>query len=651
MQIDLYLRPYSQDVAQVRLGRMLLRWCDKCNVPVLDIRKCGKCGESTRSIEVTPPGDIRPAFSHDIDVAHRTLDTQFGEGVGETVLPKNHTIVLNKAPALDRMDEIVSNGAVLGTMRYDAGRGWTFLPRMQAVRSMEKIMTKGRIVADDGAIPFILKGASLLAPGVVRADPGIEIGDEVIILDKQGHSIASGLARMTSEEMIPGAKGMAVKIRWVEEWCEPQTHEPSTWQDAIDANKPEMEKRISEAISFMERVIEQNDLPAMVSFSGGKDSLATFLLAKKAGLDLPVFFIDTGLEFPETIEHVKDVASRHNVKLIVEQAPIDAFNEGFSVFGPPGRDYRWCCKTNKLGPTVRAIMKHYPDGVLSFIGQRRYESESRAYKPRVWNNPWTPGQVGASPIQNWTSLHIWLLIMSEGEDANPWYERGLDRIGCYLCPASDLAELDVVGKNSPLYAKWLDNLREYARSKGLPDEWAEYGAWRWRNIPKSHRQELEKIGIDITRSNDKEEESSNLRLFLAKGVSPCVMGFSIEGAFSKSLDLDRVANILNIIGPVKSSASEGWCAVDDITIFEEGALVARGPDAKGLKEKVEKIRRAVVKAEECVGCGVCIARCCEGALRIELGKIVIDDTACVHCGHCAEPCPAVTFGDSTVFDF
>ena len=111
-----------------------------------------------------------------------------------------------------------------------------------------------------------------------------------------------------------------------------------------------------------------------------------------------MFFIDTGLEFPETIQHVKDVAARHGSRLIVEQAPREAFPEGLRVFGPPGRDYRWCCKTNKLGPTVRAIMKHYPDGVLSFIGQRRYESEARASKPRYGTIPdaW-PGRGVAHP--------------------------------------------------------------------------------------------------------------------------------------------------------------------------------------------------------------------------------------------------------------
>lgn len=604
----------------------------------------------TRQMEITPPGDARPAFEHDIALVRRTVDAQFGEGTGRAVLPDGHVVLLNKAPALDRMDEVIADGAVLGTMRYDVGRGWTFLPRMPAAWKMEGALGRGRMVVDEGAVPFILKGSNLLAPGVVQADPGIAVGDEVVVIDGQGRAIAAGMARMPSEALVPGAKGMAVKVRWVEERREAVPAPAASWDDVLAANREEMGRKVEEATSFMRRAVREHALPAMVSFSGGKDSLATLLLARKAGLDVPLFFIDTGLEFPETVAHVKEVAARHVTALIVEEAPREAFQEGLRLFGPPGRDYRWCCKTNKLGPTVRAIMKHYPGGVLSFIGQRRYESEARASKPRVWSNPWTPGQVGASPIQNWTALHVWLLIMAEGEAANPWYERGLDRIGCFLCPASDLAELEVVEEAFPRYGEWTALLRDHARSRGLPGAWVEYGAWRWKRIPPSYRQELEKVGADIRPNKEDAEEAANLRLHLAKGVSPCTMGYSIEGAFSHPLDLERLASVLNIVGEAVLNAEEGWCAVDGVTVFEEGALIGKDRDAERLKEKVEKVRRAAVKAEECVGCGVCAARCKEGALRLERGKVWIDAARCAHCGRCAEPCPAVTFGDSA-FDF
>ena len=636
-------------MALVRLGKMALRWCDHCNVPVLEQKKCAICEGDTRQMEITPPGDVRPAFAHDLQLIRATIDRQFGAGCGAAAIPADHVVLLNKAPALDRMDEVIMDGQVIGTMRYDLGKGWTFLARMPAARRIVSQASKGLVTTDEGAIKPILGGSNLLAPGVVSTSASLQAGEEVIVICKDGKALATGTARMGAEELIPGARGMAVKIRWFEEPQEVQTVPATTWERVIAANAQEMAHKIAASEKFMKTVIEEKQRPAMISFSGGKDSLAVLLLSKKAGLDLPLFFIDTGLEFPETVEYVKRTAAKHNSQLILEYAPAEAFQEGLKVFGPPGRDYRWCCKTNKLGPTVRAIMKHFPDGVLSFIGQRRYESESRASKPKVWENPWTPGQIGASPIQNWTSLHVWLLILSENEEYNPWYEKGLDRIGCYLCPASDLAELEIV-QQSPKYQEWAAYLADYAEKRGLPADWIKYGAWRWRKMPPSIHQELDKIGVTIKADKTlKTEVPQNLKLVLQEGVSPCTLDFSIEGAFNKPLDLVRTASLLNILGETTINEEEGWCSAANITLFEEGALIAKDKEEKLLRAKVETVRKIAVKAAECVGCGVCIGKCTQNALRLEEGKIFIGE-GCIHCGKCLEPCPALTFGETT-FEF
>ncbi len=640
-------------MALVRLGKIPLRWCDECNVPVLESKECGRCGSGTRQMDITPPGDARPASPRDRELVREVIDQQFGPGCGAAVLPDGHFALMNKAPALDRMDEVIVDGSVAGTLRYDLGKGWTFLVRMPAARAMQGVMSRGTVLADDGALKPILGGSNLLAPGVVSCSENIVPGNEVIVVDRQGRALATGTARMGSRDMLPGAKGMAMKVRWTEA---PQDALPpkaaAGWTEVLEANRPEMERKIAEAVKFMQRIMSENrGLPAVVSFSGGKDSLATLLLGLRTGVKLPILYLDTGLEFEETVQHVHDVARRHDLQLILEEAPREAFEEGLRVFGPPGKDYRWCCKTNKLGPTVHAIATNFPGGVLSFIGQRRYESESRASKPRVWQNPWTPGQIGASPIQHWTAMHVWLLIVGDGEPYNPWYDRGLDRIGCFMCPASDLAELKVVEAGCDSYRAWTEKLQTYAARRGLPPAWVELGMWRWRKVPPSITQELERTGISVRAERPTEEGASgNLRLHLQPGVSPCTMGFSIEGAFDRSLHLDRVANVLSMLGEVTVNLDEGWAMVDNVTVFDTGALIAKGADEAGLREKVERVRRTVVKAEECVGCGVCTGRCSEGALRLELGRVHVDVNSCVHCRRCLEPCPAITFGDSA-FDF
>jgi phosphoadenosine phosphosulfate reductase len=236
---------------------------------------------------------------------------------------------------------------------------------------------------------------------------------------------------------------------------------------------------------------------------------------------------------------------------------------------------------------------------------------------------------------------------------NPWYERGLDRIGCFLCPASDLAELELVKEESDRSKEWNAYLHKYAESIGQPKEWVELGLWRWKRVPASVKEELARTGITIPERQRKELEETASRLLTLRmqdGFSPCVLGFSIEGAFSRKLDLPRVANLLNMVGEVTVNEEEGWCSIDGVTVFDEGALIAKGGDQKAIREKVERVRRVVVKAEECVGCGVCIARCKEGALLLEQDRVHVLTVKCIHCGGCMEPCPAVSFGDTT-FDF
>lgn len=43
--------------------------------------------------------------------------------------------------------------------------------------------------------------------------------------------------------------------------------------------------------------------------------------------------------------------------------------------------------------------------------------------------------------------------------------------------------------------------------------------------------------------------------------------------------------------------------------------------------------------DKCIMCGVCVKACREGALSIQGGKIVMDESKCNHCGRCNKACP------------
>lgn len=633
-------------MGEIRLGKMHLRWCDRCNVPVLEQTTCGRCGEGTREVKLTPPGDARPAFKHDIVRVRALLDAQFGEGCGEALLPDGKLVLLNKAPDIDRMDEVIVDGTVAGAVRFHLARGDKFLLRPYSATVLAPIAERGWVRVDDGAIvPIREKKASTLAVGVLDADPSIAPGDDVLVLDGSGRAVSVGTAKMYAAEMrTQGARGTAVKTRWVVDELGARVLDArATWADAVEANAEVLRRRVEESKEFILKTVSNSELPVAVSYSGGKDSLATLLLVLDAGVRPTLLFIDTGLEFEETRRNVRETAERYGLELIVEGAG-RTFWDNVWTFGPPAKDYRWCCKTCKLGPATRLIQKNFPDGVLSFIGQRAYESEQRARKGRVWRNPWTPNQLAASPIQKWTAMHVWLYLFSKRADANPLYERGIERIGCFMCPATDLSELRRAEELGGEYAEWVRFLSEYADRRGMPKAWLDYDLWRWRRLPDSVAAELGDLRPEALRPATSETGEVPLELRTTSGYSPCVEGVSAEGVFSRELDMERVANILNIAGKVTTSPDGGIAETPGITIFREGPVMVRGKTEEQVRKRTALLREIVLRAMGCVGCGICVARCENGAMRLQ-GRAVIDAELCTHCGRCLGPCPVVKFRD------
>ncbi len=585
-------------------------------------------------VKLTPPGDVRPAKRVELDRIREVADAQFGPGTGRALLPEDDmVVVLNKAPAEDRMDEVILDGIVVAAMRFDPGSGWRLLPRLEGADRMARQATGGVVTLYADAVPFIEDGKSVLAPGVGSASDDIRVGDDVIVVDPDRRAVAVGTARMTGPEMAEADYGAAVKVRHHRRSGEamPEPGPPRGWEEAVEANRAHVERMVERGKAFVLRVAGDEGLPVAVSFSGGKDSLAMLLIVLEAGLRPPVVFVDTGIELPGTVEHVYEVARRHDLELVVETTEHD-FVERSAEFGPPARDYRWCCKTQKLGPVARALNRRFPGGMITFIGQRRYESGPRSRSGAVWRNPWVPGQVGASPIQDWTGLHVWLYLMMRGEASNPWYDLGLERIGCYPCPATDLADLRVVETHFPGYARWRDFLEEWARATGRDGRWVELGLYRFHRIPR-YMTDMAPGAADASRAPPAALTFERL---------PGEEG-EARGRFDRELALPRAAELLTVLGPTETVGDSVLVDGGRVVAHRDGTLVARGGDRLAARDLLERARQLVVRAELCVGCGVCVPRCPPGALSIQDMRVTLDADACVHCGSCFGPCAVVDF--------
>jgi PUA-domain protein len=68
------------------------------------------------------------------------------------------------------------------------------------------------VVVDMGAVKFMASGADVMSPGIVEADPQIQEGDTVIVVDENHHKpLAMGTAIINGQEMVENNKGKAVK--------------------------------------------------------------------------------------------------------------------------------------------------------------------------------------------------------------------------------------------------------------------------------------------------------------------------------------------------------------------------------------------------------------------------------------------------------
>jgi len=619
------------------LGELLLYWCLECNLPVLG--KTCACGAATKKVDITPPGDVRPAFKYDIELINRTTEEQFGV----ELVPEGKLVVLNKAPYEDRMDEVIFDGAVVGSLRFELEKmEWVFLPRLEGAR----LLCSGRkwILVDEGAVDYIIKGASVLAPGVNEAEASITEGDEVIVLTPQRKVIATGRARMGAERMLTHEKGMAVKTRWNGKPANIScTGEKRTWDEAVQANMHILKKLEEKAHRFIKNVAETTGKPVTVSYSGGKDSLATVLLVRDAIEKFDMLFADTGIEFQETLDNVKQTAEKLSLPLKTHSSG-DSFWQAIDDFGPPTVEARWCCKVCKLGAITQLIEENYENGCLTFVGQRKYESEIRANSEHIWKNPWVGNQIAATPIQNWTALHVWLYLFWKKANYNPLYEQGFDRIGCWLCPSASMADFSRLRETHPELSEKLGNyLMEYALHNGLPQDWVTYGFWRWQVLPKSIKMIADKKGINLVPKHEKKP----IKFTFAAGYRPCKAGgVTAEGSFGAPLNLPLIeeTGLLGIIGDTNSIdgvilAQRGE---DNVHVYASGAVVARAGNEEDAKELISLAEKTIRRALSCTGCGVCVGQCVENAVSIN-GTAKVNGN-CTHCAKCTWACPVVKFG-------
>ncbi|WP_277972428.1 phosphoadenosine phosphosulfate reductase family protein [Pantoea agglomerans] len=253
-----------------------------------------------------------------------------------------------------------------------------------------------------------------------------------------------------------------------------------------------------------ERIYHKNAVN-IVSVSGGKDSLAQWLLALLNDVDPVRVFADTGHEHPQTMEYLdylenrlgpirrvradfserilkkRDFIARVWPQTLVTECGMTheeaaaTIERALAVLYPTGVPFLDLCMWKGRFPSTKVRfctfeLKHEPIKVqvvdplisvgkkaISWQGVRAQESPERALLAE-WEEGFDIGPRLAiyRPILHWQHEDVFRLARHFGVKPNPLYEQGCSRVGCMPCIHARKSEL------AEIFQRWPEEISRVA---------------------------------------------------------------------------------------------------------------------------------------------------------------------------------------------
>lgn len=361
-----------------------------------------------------------------------------------------------------------------------------------------------------------------------------------------------------------------------------------------------------------------------VAFSGGKDSIVTFDIVRRAlpHNEFKVLFGNTGMEFPDTyklVDQIEKICNEEDIDLIRASSHLKPL-ETWRQFGPPATVTRWCCSVHKTAPQIlkiRDIIGKSNFTGMAFVGVRASESVSRSEYDYIGIGEKHKGQLSCNPILDWNSAELYLYIYYRDLPINECYKKGNSRAGCLVCPM-------VSEKNSFFrricykddYDKFIDIIKDLYKDKLYNEdrlnEFIENTGWKARmngrdiNIPIGCKDEILAKQQVLHISNPKTDWKEWIKTIgvLLNDRSPYEVSY---GGKIYSFEIIETKN--------------GYDVIISNDLSKKNAVF------------VKFLKNVFHRAACCIGCKECAADCHNGYINIENGKVRISDD-CYHCTQC-----------------
>ena len=161
----------------------------------------------------------------------------------------------------------------------------------------------------------------------------------------------------------------------------------------------------------------------------GPEGMSIIAMLAKIAPQTPIFNLDTGYQFPETLELVRQIREQYGIEVELRKPPLTV-EQYERLHGGPlyGTDPNRCCGDRKL-----AVLRDAARGLHAWASAiRRDQSTDRAAAAIVgWDAKFH--LVKISPLANWSKNDVWSYIVKNSVPYNKLHDQGFKSIGCWPC--------------------------------------------------------------------------------------------------------------------------------------------------------------------------------------------------------------------------
>lgn len=191
---------------------------------------------------------------------------------------------------------------------------------------------------------------------------------------------------------------------------------------------------IKEAVDRIDEKLKEykdSGKKAFVSSSFQTHSLPLLHIISRFQPDIPIYFLNTGFHFPETIAFRYEIAELMGLNIIDAISPVSKTgqrDENGKFFFVTNPDH--CCYLNKVLPLEPIIQGH--DVWIS--GVRKDQTKFRSQL--LEEEPMAEGKLRYHPMLDWNSKMIWEYRKQFNLPEHPLEAQGYLSIGCMPCTHS-----------------------------------------------------------------------------------------------------------------------------------------------------------------------------------------------------------------------